>query len=64
MLRLVVGVLLFISGGITEWFFERETPRFGVVQMGIAILLLTLIIFALAFWPGKWLRNRWSRRRQ
>jgi uncharacterized membrane protein YoaK (UPF0700 family) len=63
MLRLVVGILLFISGGITEWFVERHTPRFGVVQMAVAVLLITMIIFALAFWPKKWLRDLWSSRK-
>jgi len=63
MLRLVVGVLLVISGGITEWFVDRHTPRFGIVQIGVGVLLVTLIIFILAFWPTKWLRNLWSGRK-
>lgn len=60
MLRLLVGALLFVAGAITEWWVEKDTPRFGIVQMAIAVLLFTSLVFVLAFWPVRW---RFRRRR-
>ncbi|KTD41338.1 hypothetical protein Lpar_2655 [Legionella parisiensis] len=44
-------LLFVISGAIASWFVGREELRFPVVQMVIAVILFTLIISAIAFWP-------------
>lgn len=57
MLRLIVWFLLLAAGTIAGWFVEEGTPRFGIVQMAIAVLLFTLIVFLLAVWPAQWLKR-------
>lgn len=50
MIGWIVRALLLISGTITGWFIARDSLKFDIVQMVIAILLLTMIVFIIAFW--------------
>ena len=47
------GCLLMI-GAVTSWAVAKDAPNFGLVQMMVALLLLTLIVAVLAFWPSRW----------
>jgi len=49
-----VRALLIVAGTITGWFVTSDEPRFGVVQMVVALLLLTLVVAVVAFWPSRW----------
>lgn len=46
--------LLIAAGVVTGWFVAKDAPNFGVVQMMVALLLLTLIVAIIAFWPDRW----------
>lgn len=50
MLGWMVRLLLALSGSIASWFIAHDSLSFDVVQMVIAILLITLIVFTIAFW--------------
>jgi len=49
-----VRVLLIVAGTITGWFVAADEPRFGVVQMVVELLLLTLVVAVVAVWPSRW----------
>lgn len=49
-----VRFLLLVAGTVTGWFVARDEPNFGVVQMVVALLLLTLAVAVVAFWPTSW----------
>jgi hypothetical protein len=46
--------LLIAAGFVTSWFMTKDSPRFGVMEMAVAILLLVFIVAVLAFWPTRW----------
>lgn len=48
-----VRFLLLVAGTVTGWFVARDEPTFGVVQMVVALLLLTLAVAVIAFWPTR-----------
>lgn len=50
MVQWIVRLLLVISGSIASWFVARDALNFAVVQMVIAVLLFTVVIFIAAFW--------------
>ncbi|MBA1159154.1 MULTISPECIES: hypothetical protein [Microvirga] len=54
MLNWVVRGLLIVAGVVTGWFVAKDATNFGVIQMMVALLLLTLIIAVIAFWPDHW----------
>ncbi|KTD73316.1 hypothetical protein [Legionella tucsonensis] len=51
MVQWLLRLLFVISGSIASWFIGREELKFPVVQMVIAVILFTLILSAIAFWP-------------
>lgn len=51
MFQWLLRLLFVISGSIASWFVGREELKFPVVQMVIAVILFTLIISIIAFWP-------------
>lgn len=50
MLGWMVRLFLALSGSITGWFVAHDSLHFDIVQMVIAILLITLVVFLIAFW--------------
>ena len=54
MLNWIVRGLLVVAGIVTGIFIAEDAPNFGVIQMMVALLLLTLIVAAIAFWPSRW----------
>lgn len=61
MIGWIVRVLLLAAGTIAAWFVARDAPNFGVVQGVVAVLLLALAVFVLAFWPFPLGRGRAGR---
>lgn len=60
MLTWLVRIVMALAGAIVGWFVARESASFGVVQMAVSLLLISLLVAAAAFWPSlvAWLRNR------
>jgi hypothetical protein len=56
--------LLLAAGSVTGYFVAGDSPNFGVVQMMVAIMLLVLAVFVLAFWPARWSINRSNSNRE
>jgi len=54
MIGWVVRLLMVAAGVVTGWFVAKDAVNFGVVQMMVALLLLTLIVAVLALWPSNW----------
>ena len=54
MVSWIVRGLLVVAGAITSWFVASDAPNFGVIQMVVALLLLTLTVAVVAFWPSRW----------
>jgi hypothetical protein len=54
MLHAVVQMLLLAGGTVAGWFWDENAPNFAVIQMAIAVLIFTLFIIFLAFWPFFW----------
>jgi len=54
MIAWVVRGLLVASGAVAEWFVAPDAANFEIVQMALALILLALVVFALAFWPRAW----------
>lgn len=52
MLEWFVRMLFVVAGFITSFFVARDALNFGVIQMTIAILLFTILVFIIAFWPS------------
>jgi hypothetical protein len=46
--------LLIAAGLVTSWFMTKDSPRFGVMEMAVATLLLVFIVAVLAFRPAWW----------
>ncbi len=51
MLQLFIRFLFVIAGSITSWFVAHDALHFPIVQMVIAVLLFTLLVLSIAFWP-------------
>jgi hypothetical protein len=54
MISWIVRGLLAGGGVVTGWFVAEDAPNFGVVQMMMALILLTFVVAVLAFWPERW----------
>jgi hypothetical protein len=54
MLAWLVRGLLMVAGSIASWVVAKDAPQFGLVQMGVGLLLLALVVWIIAFWPERW----------
>ena len=54
MLSWAVRLVLMLSGAIVGLFVAEGTPRFGIYQAMVSLLLVVLIVFVGAFWPERW----------
>jgi hypothetical protein len=65
MIGWIVRGLLAAGGILAGWFVTRDAPNFGVIQMVMALLLLTFVVAVIAFWPQRWTHalNRLNRLR-
>jgi uncharacterized membrane protein YoaK (UPF0700 family) len=54
MLGWIVRVLLIAAGVVASWFVAKDSPQFGIMQMAMALILVVLIVWVLAFWPERW----------
>jgi uncharacterized membrane protein YoaK (UPF0700 family) len=49
-----VRILLIVAGSIAGLMVAKDAPNFGLVQVMVAMMLVVLIVFVLAFWPERW----------
>jgi hypothetical protein len=54
MLGWIVRGLLIAAGVVAGWLVAKDSPQFGIMQMGVALILVVLIVWVLAFWPERW----------
>ena len=54
MLHWLIRGLLIVAGVVTGWFVAGDAPNFGIVQVMVALMLITLAVAAVAFWPAGW----------
>jgi hypothetical protein len=54
MLGWIARVLLIAAGVVASWFVAKDSPQFGIMQMAVALVLVVLIVWVLAFWPERW----------
>ena len=54
MINLLVRILLLAGAAVAGWLVTEIDPKFQVIQMVVAVLLFALVVFVLAFWPGRW----------
>jgi len=52
--------LLFLAATVTGWFIAEDAPNFTIIQMIVAVMLLTVFVALGAFWETvmDWLRAR------
>lgn len=55
-------IVLAVAGVIAGWFVAREAQNFSLIQMSIALLLITIMVAGAAFGPTilTWFRN-WTK---
>ncbi|MET0527649.1 MAG: hypothetical protein ABW003_04770 [Microvirga sp.] len=53
----IARLFLIIAGLIVSWFVARDAAIFGVVQLMVALVLMTAFVAIVAFWPARWLPN-------
>ena len=54
MLGLVLSGFLIAVGVVASWLVAKDSPQYGIMQMAVALLLLVLIVWVVAFWPERW----------
>lgn len=51
MLGWLIRIVMVLAGAISSWFMGRDALKFPIVQMIIAVFLITLLLVIIAFWP-------------
>jgi hypothetical protein len=50
MLNWLIRPIMFLAAIIAGWFVAEDAANFGVVQLVISVLLVTLLVAIAAFW--------------
>lgn len=63
MLNWLVRPIMFVAAIIAGWFVAEDSANFGVVQLVISVILVTLLVAVATFWHSitDWIRS-WGRR--
>lgn len=48
----LIRPLLLLAAIVAGWFVAEESPNFGVVQMVVAVFLITALVALAAFWEA------------
>lgn len=51
MLGWIIRIILGLAGLITSLFIAREALNFAIIQMVVGMILFTLTVIIVAFWP-------------
>lgn len=56
----IAGAFLVVAGVITSLFLPRNALNFEIIKMVVAVLLFTILVLLIAFWPmiKKWFNDR------
>ncbi|AUH73010.1 hypothetical protein CAB17_13860 [Legionella sainthelensi] len=46
----IIRILLVAAGSITSWFVARDALNFNIIQMVVAVVLITFLVIIIAFW--------------
>lgn len=60
MVNLLLRPIMLLAGAIAGWFVAEDAVNFGVIQMVVALFLITLVVAVAAFWETltDWLTSR------
>lgn len=60
MLNWLIRPIMFVAAIIAGWFVAEDAANFGVVQLVISVLLVTLLVAIAAFWESirDWFRPK------
>lgn len=58
----LIRPILLLAAVIAGWIVAEDSANFGVIQMAIAIILITALVGLAAFWEGavEWWKSRRS----
>lgn len=51
MLNIFIRLLLVFAAFFTSWFVARDELHFPIAQMIVAVILFTIAVAIMAFWP-------------
>ena len=54
MISWLVRAALVVAGAVVGVFVAKDAPVFDVIQMIVALFVIALTVFVLAFWPARW----------
>ncbi|GEM_PF-6592707 len=56
----IAGAFLVVAGFITGLFIPHDALNFKIITMVVAVLLFTLLVLLIAFWPTlkKWYMSK------
>ncbi len=46
----ILRPILFVAAIVASWFVAEDSANFGVVQMAVSVLLITLLVAIATFW--------------
>lgn len=58
----LIRPILLVAAAIAGWFVAEDAANFGVVQMVVAVVLITGLVALAAFWEA--VLERWRGRRR
>ncbi|MCA0404319.1 MAG: hypothetical protein LCH30_11120 [Proteobacteria bacterium] len=48
----IARILFSFSGSIASFFVAKDALNFPIIQMVVSVLLFTILVFTIAFWPN------------
>lgn len=60
MIGWIARIVMSLAAVVAGWFVARDAANFSIVQAAVAVLLLTIFVAVVAFWPHltDWIRKR------
>lgn len=60
MLNILMRPIMIVAAIIAGWFVARDAVNFTIIQMVVALFLITALVALAAFWEtvSEWLRTR------
>lgn len=60
MVNLLLRPIMLLAAAIAGWFVAEDAVNFDIIQMVVALFLITLVVAVAAFWEtlSEWLSSR------
>lgn len=60
MVNLLLRPIMFLAAAIAGWFVAEDAVNFNVIQMVVALFLITIVVAVAAYWEtlSEWYANR------